>query len=106
MLDQNTAITDEHGAPLYHYCIHLDDYEYSNDHPDARTDVITFHLHHHKDDLYEPTDGEFLPALLDTIKHALQAFPEALAAALEATRQLRADLRGYTFLPDPVPKPA
>lgn len=100
-----TPITAADGAPLYTYCLYLDDYDFFAENPATSPHVLTFALYKHEDDLYDPTDNDILPAVFEAVKEALQAFPEALAAARAAADKLRAEFRGWALVIPP-PKPA
>ena len=95
----NNVITAEQAAEIYRYCILEDEFDFDAAAPDYSPHYVTFTLRHHEDDLYQPTDGQIYPALLEVIHEALGAFPDAFAAVRAALDQLRADLRGYTFQP-------
>ena len=92
-------ITADQAAELYRYCILEDEFDFDAAAPDHSPHYVTFTLRHHEDDLYQPSDGEILPALFEAAHGALAAFPEAFAAVRAALDQLRADLRGYSFQP-------
>lgn len=86
-------------ATLYHYCL-WDESE------DALAvfddDAIQILIRPHPDHHYLPSEMEILPALFQVVLEALEAFPDALAAARAAIEKLRTELRGWA-LANPAP---
>ena len=92
-------------ASLYRFCLWIDDYDYFADTPELSPNVLVFALERAPDPLYEPTDTDFLPLLLEEIQRITAPFLEIRQQIQQASARLRAQFQGSRLHhPDGVPQ--
>ena len=89
-------------AELYRFCLWIDDYDYFADTPELSPNILVFALARAEDPLYEPTDVEFLPLLLEEVHRITKPFSEIHQQIQQAAALLRAQYTGFRLQPDPV----
>lgn len=94
--------TSQEIAELYRFCLWIDDYDYFADTPELSPDVLVFALERAEDPLYEPTDSEFLPLLLEEIYRITKPVSEIFQQIQQAAADLRSQYAGFRLRPNPV----